>query len=79
MLDLGARAVRDLAAELPFEVGFVFEAFSDACPLGFGDSSSFRSVTVAAVHVDVDASPLLTDSALACGEVILMISRYNAL
>lgn len=78
MLDLGARTVRDLAAELSFEVGFVFGAFSDACPLGFGDSSSFRSVTVAAVHVDVETSALLTDSALACREVMLMISRYNA-
>lgn len=79
MLDLGARTVRDLEAELPFEAGFVFEALSDACPLGFGDSSSFRSVTVAEVHVDVESSADLTDSTLACREVMLIISRYNAL
>lgn len=69
--------MRDLAAELPFEVDFVFGALSDACAPGFGDSSSFRSVTVAAVHVDVESSADLTDSALACREVMLMIIRYN--
>jgi hypothetical protein len=77
--DLDLCVVRDLAAELPFEAGFVFGVLSDACPLGFWDSSSFRSVTVAAVHVDVESSADLTDSALACTEVMLMISRYNAL
>lgn len=35
-------------------------------------------MTVAAVHADVETSALLTDSALACGEVMLMIRRYNA-
>jgi hypothetical protein len=79
VLDLDPCAVRDLAAELPFECGFVLGALSGACPLGFGDINSFRSVTVAAVHVDVESSADLTDSALASREVMLMISRYNSL
>jgi hypothetical protein len=78
VLDLGARVLRELATELPFEVGFLFRALSSACPLGFMDSSSFRTVTVAVVHVDVETSALLTDSALACREVMLKISSYNA-
>ena len=78
MVDLGPCVVRDLVAELPFEAGFVFGALSDACPLLFGDSSSFRSVAVAVVHVDVESSADLTDSAFACREVMLMISSYNA-
>jgi hypothetical protein len=78
-MDLGARVVRDLGAIPPFEADFAFGAISNACPPGFGDSSSFRSVTVAAVHVDVEISAPLTDSAFSCGEVMLMISRYNAL
>lgn len=75
---LGTREVRSLGAEPFFEETCALGVPSGACPLDLVDSSSFSSVTVVAVHVDVETSAFRTDSALTCSEVMLMISRYNA-
>lgn len=77
--DLGARGFRGLAAELPFEFDFKFATFANICVLVFVDSRSLRRVTVAAVHVDVEATAFLTESALTCREVMLVIICDNVL
>lgn len=45
--------------------------------LAFEDRRSLRRATVAEVHVDVEATAALTESALACKEVMLKMSRDN--
>ena len=70
---LGGRAVRDWVLEVPLEAVFVAAVLLCPCSLAVWESRSVKRVTVAGVHVDTEASAILTESALACGEVILRI------
>ena len=65
--------MRDWVLEDLFEAAFIAVALSIPCPLTLWDSRSLKSVTVAGVHVDAEDTALLTESALACGEVMLVI------
>lgn len=62
-----------VAVAFDFTPTFVFVDEAEVCVFGLGRSRSLRSVAIAGVHVVVDFTALLMESALSCKEAIVKV------